>query len=337
MLDSRSTCPLVRTRGSFSRPDQRGEDMEGDFTRNSDEPSHRYSGVLMQQGRVLLDADWNEQWAIQTRSIRTALSDLIGQHGGPALPARDDDGDGDPDDADGGSGPDPHQPGFALLSVAEEGGESVVTLNGGSYYVDGIRLTLPEVTQVFWELEPTEEPTLVYLEVFERHVNVVEDPGLREVALMGPDTTTRAQILWRLGRMPVDIDSSNVVTLDWADDLVAPLRERVPFLLEAQANPAAAAEEDPCEPSLDAMYRGHDNQLYRVEIHAIDADGFWIKWSRENGSVVIPLEVLTSDLSDTVTLNVKHLGRDARTGLKANDVVELVDGSAQPPRSPAWG
>jgi len=38
--------------------------MKGDFSRNTFRPGSHYSGVLMQQGRVLLDSDWNEQVAI---------------------------------------------------------------------------------------------------------------------------------------------------------------------------------------------------------------------------------------------------------------------------------
>ncbi|MCX6048065.1 MAG: DUF6519 domain-containing protein, partial [Chloroflexi bacterium] len=35
--------------------------MKGDFTRSTFKPAKHYSSVRMQQGRVQLDADWNEQ------------------------------------------------------------------------------------------------------------------------------------------------------------------------------------------------------------------------------------------------------------------------------------
>ncbi len=38
--------------------------MFGDFSRDSFDPSKHYTRVLMQQGRPLLDADWNEQISI---------------------------------------------------------------------------------------------------------------------------------------------------------------------------------------------------------------------------------------------------------------------------------
>ena len=40
--------------------------MQGDFTRDTFDVRHHYTRVLMQQGRVQLDADWNEQTAIRT-------------------------------------------------------------------------------------------------------------------------------------------------------------------------------------------------------------------------------------------------------------------------------
>ena len=39
--------------------------LKGDFTRNTFKKEKHYSGVRMQQGRVQLDADWNEQVDIQ--------------------------------------------------------------------------------------------------------------------------------------------------------------------------------------------------------------------------------------------------------------------------------
>ena len=38
--------------------------MRGDFSRDTFDPVKHFSRVLQQQGRVQLDADWNEQTAI---------------------------------------------------------------------------------------------------------------------------------------------------------------------------------------------------------------------------------------------------------------------------------
>ena len=54
--------------------------MKGDFSRNTFDPRKHFTRVLMQQGRVQLDADWNEQAAILLHYVRTLAADLIGPH-----------------------------------------------------------------------------------------------------------------------------------------------------------------------------------------------------------------------------------------------------------------
>src|SRR5712675_2104384 len=56
--------------------------MKADFTRNTFNPLKHFSRVLMQQGRVQLDADWNEQGAILLHYLRALAADLIGPFGG---------------------------------------------------------------------------------------------------------------------------------------------------------------------------------------------------------------------------------------------------------------
>jgi len=58
--------------------------MKGDFSRDTFDRTKHYNGVLMQQGRVQLDADWNEQADITRHRIETEASDVIGPCGVPA-------------------------------------------------------------------------------------------------------------------------------------------------------------------------------------------------------------------------------------------------------------
>jgi hypothetical protein len=58
--------------------------MKGDFTRDTFDPIQQFSRVLMQQGRVQLDADWNEQVAIFWHYLRSLTTDLVGPHWGPS-------------------------------------------------------------------------------------------------------------------------------------------------------------------------------------------------------------------------------------------------------------
>jgi hypothetical protein len=56
----------------------------GDFSRFLAAARKHYSAVLMQQGRVQLDSDWNAQADIAADRLRTAAVDLVGAAGGPA-------------------------------------------------------------------------------------------------------------------------------------------------------------------------------------------------------------------------------------------------------------
>ncbi len=55
--------------------------MKADLTRDSFDPQKQFSRVLMQQGRVQLDADWNEQVAILVEATRQLARDTMGDGG----------------------------------------------------------------------------------------------------------------------------------------------------------------------------------------------------------------------------------------------------------------
>jgi hypothetical protein len=57
--------------------------MPGDFSRKTFDKKKHYSGVLMQQGRVQLDADWNEELDIGQYRTFTETKDVIGAAGVP--------------------------------------------------------------------------------------------------------------------------------------------------------------------------------------------------------------------------------------------------------------
>jgi hypothetical protein len=92
--------------------------MKADLTRTTFDPLKHFSRVLMQQGRIQLDSDWNEQAAILLHLLRRFAADLFGPAFSPA----------------GGFTIDP------LDAVTDD-----VIIRGGSYYVDGIlcELSLP--------------------------------------------------------------------------------------------------------------------------------------------------------------------------------------------------
>jgi hypothetical protein len=315
--------------------------MQGDFSRNTFDPLKQFRRVLMQQGRVSLDADFNEQGAILLHLLETLASDLIGWHGGPANS-------------------------FQINAAATHD----FAILPGHYYVEGklcdnSRANLSYVTQDHYPLDLQEtldeladpgQKLLVYLDVWERHISWIEDrpvspitPSIREVALGGPDTASRAQLIWQVKAVPIGpggaIDAADLRGMDRTlfleklagllKDANYPGRQRVrPGTGKLRAHSYAGSPPNPNEPCIippGARYRGDDNRLYRVEVQrgGIPWDGADVsrksaatfKWSRENGSVTFPLRAAVGG----PVLQLEHLGRDAQTSLQKEDLVELVD------------
>jgi len=292
--------------------------MQGDFTRLTFDRSKHYSSVLNQQGRVALDADWNEQVAIEHYDARITRQDVIGLCGGP----QGADAAGDP---------------LAGFDVTTDG--VALSVTKGRYYVDGILaekeattlitaqpdfpvLSLAQVAGLAPNAALPAGAYLAYLDVWERHITVLEDAAIREVALGGPDTTTRTQVmaqvkLLRVGDAGAAFDCG-AQSAAWDAATAASTGQ-----LEAQAEPDDPGE-SACIVPAKAGYRGLENQLYRVEVHrVISATRIGLKWSRENASVVVGWT--GQDNLDPTRLTVSSTGRDAVLGLAANQWIELTD------------
>ena len=279
--------------------------MKGDFTRDTFNPEKHYQHVLMQQGRVQLDADWNEQAAIASRRDETTTTDVIGACGGPA------------DHAAFGITPVPDSPGDFLLSA-------------GRFYVDGVQCELER------DVRFTQQPDLsglaplkagkylIYLDVFQRHMTVLDDRDIREVALGGPDTATRVKTIWQVRAQPTKADNC----IDAVDDIISLARKNNPLLKARTA--LVKSNSDPCLLPASAGYRGLENQLYRLEIHDGSLDEKLqqrtptFKWSRENGSVVTAITDFRVEAAGTFLI-VSGIGPDDVLGFKTGDVVELID------------
>ncbi|MGY5124722.1 DUF6519 domain-containing protein [Streptomyces nigrescens] len=326
--------------------------MHADLSRLTHRPERHYSAVVAQQGRVQLDADANEQTAIQLFQARTLAADLIGPHGGPR--------------------------GATGFRIELRGGSRELddlVIGGGRYYVDGILCdatrpqpgvpvpahgtadpgkedkdggdsgagepAAPPATWTYWDQPdgfrdperpgdrlPTAFPYLVYLKVWERLVTAAEDPALREVALGSalPDTAARAKVVWQVLPLPaaeLGLDADNP-TVDevraafarWAAKAAAPGSR-----LAARSEHPGLTDDEPCLVAPDARYRGPENQLYRVEVHdGGSAKDATFKWSRENGSVTFPVDGL-----DGTWVELATLGSDDKLDLDVGDLVEFVD------------
>ncbi|MBD0371735.1 MAG: hypothetical protein ICV60_12920 [Pyrinomonadaceae bacterium] len=309
--------------------------MKGDFTRNTFDPFKHYTRVLMQQGRVQLDSDWNEQAAILLHYMRALAVDLIGPFGGPASNLGFKIFTGVTDQ----TSPPPQ-----LLKISPADKDRLTKsgvlplrdgdflVSNGRYYVGGLLCENDDYSSVPEAYNIQQNGFyLAYLDVWEHFVTYLEDERMREVALGGPDTAARAKIIWQIktwtakpGETGPKIDDTTKredIVNNW-NDWVRRFEATHAGQLKAQAKiPTGAEASNPCLTSPDARYRGAENQLYRVEIHkGGKKEEATFKWSRENGSVIFPVLRYGDE-----TVKLAHLGRDTRRGLKKDDWVEIFN------------
>src|ERR1019366_785442 len=167
--------------------------MKGDFSRVRFNRAKHYTSVLQKQGRVALDADANDQCAIDEDLRATENIDVIGPFGGPEGDA-----------------------GFAVTVTA-----NTIQIGAGRYYVQGLLCENPASLNYLQQpflLNPLLKDSQllsgliaavssgqagatasiqVFLEVWQRLVTSLDDPCLFEPALGRADTTARLQTVWR--------------------------------------------------------------------------------------------------------------------------------------------
>jgi hypothetical protein len=282
--------------------------MKGDFTRRTFRRRQHYRGVLLQQGRVALDADWNEQVDISDHLDRTTTLDTVGRHGAPAGAA-----------------------GMEILCVNGDittgpCAAADLRISKGRYYVDGILCeneravpleAQPDLPGVALDVRPGRY--VAYLDVWAEHVTVVERPALREVALGGPDTATRSRTIWQVRLVRPDVAPDGCPPED--PPFTPPTAAGRPGRLRSRAK-APDTEPGPCVLPPAARYRRLENQLYRVEIRTGSGPkgAPTFLWSRENGSVAARLLTVAGN-----ELTIEAPGRDERLGFADRDWVEVTD------------
>jgi Family of unknown function (DUF6519) len=300
----------------------------GDFSLNPFAERPNTARVLMQQGRVLLDSDWNAQVATSMSMLRRLALSILGRWAAS----------GD------------------AFKVAGTG--NAMTIASGTFWVNGLPCwNGPNVTMATQpaynglEKLPPQMPApfaLIYLDAWEQTVSVHEDESLREIALGGADTTLRSEIHWAVRALPLTEqqmtpfrEKASANSTAKAKAAIAALEPLLPTLfapLESTITLAAEAAKhdttDACLVAPDAKYRGVENQLYRVEVYRGTHDAFGdeitddkgtplpalLVWSRDNGSVTLPVSTV-----DGRSITVTSLGQDDRTRLQPGNVVQLVD------------
>ncbi|QDT90464.1 DUF6519 domain-containing protein [Gimesia algae] len=292
--------------------------MHGDFSRDSYNLKNNFTRVLMQQGRLIVDADWNEQSAIVFNYLQTLAADIIGWHGGANVTS---------DETEAPSG--------GAFAVSKNKNSSL-KVSGGRYYVDGILIEWP-VNKDGYEIEELEPDSnlsdrIVIAKVWEEHISEASDLTLQDSAFNGLDSCTRVRICVRFIAVPIEeMDRESLNSLLATENTFreflksttgkpdSPLdfrplhsNDMLPQLIASSSHNSLDPAD--CIEETNQRYSGVENQLYRVEVHS-GGTSFWdglrtidghpqsksdpqgipafdidnppvtLKWSRDNGSI----------------------------------------------------
>lgn len=251
--------------------------MKGDFSKWEFDPRRNFNGVLHQQGKVLLDSDWNAQTRITVDWQDQAARDLIGS-GVAAVPASD---------------PDSFKVIGALVNAA---GQVEVTLNPGKLWADGLPVFLPEppdpaaaVSRIATYLQdpPANKPIAagvrdaLILEVWRESLNGFQLPDLLiEPALGGPDTTERVHTAMALRLCQLAADDSCSSLADKIEDDFSQKGK-----LKVSLQPTSTTGGD-CPVVQGGGYAGFEHRLYRLEVAQVNDGVARFKWSQFNGGLV---------------------------------------------------
>ena len=291
--------------------------MSFDTSRFAFNPWHDFLGVVMQQGRVQLDADWND---LVSQMVRRLQAGSLDTYGAAVVPRTTPDG-------------------FRIDAVG-----GTLKIGVGRMYVDGLLAENHGTGTADWRRDlaelvgsdaldytaqpyypeapelPAGGPHLVYLDVWRREVTALQHPELVEKAV-GVDTTGRWQTVWQVKVLPrvsgAQCSTPDGEVLGWS----AATRPSDGRLTTGTA--AVIDEPDPCILPPSGGYRGRENQLYRVEIHDPGAVGqATFKWSRDNATVQTGVAQINSARDRLV---VDLVGRDDVLRFSDGDWVEILD------------
>ncbi len=301
--------------------------MKGDFTRSTFNPKKHYSSVRMQQGRLQLDADWNEQVDILAHLNQVQIRDLIGLSGVPK---------NENDEQNCKISPlDPEQSlklkkqNFKISPLNPQQG--YFEISPGQIYVDGILCQLEEkeekVENTVEDQKPipttylnqpdypnalqedlrkadlTEGKYIAYLDVWQRHITSVDDPQIREVALNNvPDTATRTKTVWQVKLLQV-LEGDDAQTT-WMKFYKRQKKRNI--ALTPKVSDGANLE----------------NHLYRVEIHEggeAEKKEATFKWSRDNGFVVSAIEKMDGNI-----ITISHNDDEAWQLARPRQWIEII-------------
>jgi len=292
-----------------------------DISRAAFDPRKQYTSVRMQQGRVIMDDDWNENARIADEDKRRTRVETIG----PA---------GSPDD------------GFAVANPHLTGdGRIDFDITAGSFYLGGNRLELHQSTTYLLQgdvLQPDEAATdvpdgarsdLAVLITWQKPVSAVEDDELVEKALGGPDTTTRLRtiqqvILYTGIEGETCSEAWQQVQNRFVADGLGSLNAEQELSVDAELSVSYGAgdpPEDLCTPVASGGYLGAENQAIRVQL----TDERHLTWGLDNAAPLYRVQVA----GDRTTVTLLTPPKDQAHWPLAEQTVEILPWSAVLPNN----
>ena len=305
---------------------------------------NNYNGVVMEQGRVQLDSDWNEWLAELMRRIQAGTLDTLGRAVYPATTPF----------------------AFQITATTDAAGNNHVNIGPGRMYVDGLLAenhgaqsdavwdpalaelsgspqppgttptgTIDFTAQPYYPnaaLPSGNGPFAAYLDVWTRPITYLEDPTLIDAAV-NVDTTGRLQTVWQVKLAPLASGAtcaSAEAAPPWPGPSIGQLTNGY----------AGASTPGPCCMTSGTGYTGMENQFYRIEIHQpgtpatastypAAAGTATFKWSRDNRSVetgVTGIQTVTNSIGNKAAqLGVLSLGRDQVLGFGPGNWIEILD------------
>jgi hypothetical protein len=298
--------------------------MGSDRARVSYDKTRQYRSVVMQQGRVTVEADWNEAQLIATEEERKEALDVVGPAG-----TQDD--------------------GYRVLEPGTVPNPPFdFTVGPGTMFVGGVRAFAPDPIvysqQSDWLDHSTDpdwvEPAAlsnrqahedIYLLLREQEVSAVEDTALREVALGGPDTAQRTRLIQHIVRSGTDAstcdDARASLAKHWASEGLTPHYDTMRLLSSATLQvsfPPSDQSPDPCEPPATGGYLGADNQLIRIQISSVDGNGnYRFVWGYDDASFLYRVQPL-----DSQNLKLQSRPVDQYHRPRAGQAVEVLRSAA---------
>ena len=305
-----------------------------DISRYLSQPGKHYRSARLQQGRPILDSDFNEGADASRDDLRSALIDIVGAAGSP----------------DRGFLPDVQLGDAVSARLVRFGtvGQAFVLdypLRAGVMYAGGARWEQPEPEPAIFQREflqmsaatapraaAGEQRQLSYLRGWEQPVTAVEDAEVLEPSLGGADAATRIRRMRRVEVRTVQARDCAAAFAEVLEDLgdgdtatydpfTCELRSRARLQMTFRGSPPGDCAA--CEPSHEGRYLAGESHTVRVMLTAPDR----YVWAFDNGAPLYRVR-LVLDGTGGARVDLLTPPKDTFHYPRQNSVVEFLPWAA---------